>query len=235
MVELEAEIKEQIKSKEDRDAALVALENLRNPTKEDWDESIDNIKRNDYLEDKTFREKAEKLARELEREGLAAHRDADRLEVLSYFRDRAKDVRPSERTRSAIEARLARWWDPKKDPRYFHFIDFLLDRLVETNLRLHKQLRQQAATLLDAAEFLDEELQVRERLVKELQRRRRRELKLKKKGGRRLSLTKAMVVSVMHAMDVTPEEMYEELSKRGIYRWQAETLKVESWRRRAGR
>ena len=155
---------------------------------------------------------------------------------MSYFRDRAKDVHPSERTRSAIEARLARWWDPKVDPRYFHFIDFLLDRLVETNLRLHKQLRQQAATLLDAAEFLDEELQARERIVKELQRRRRQKLKLKKKkGGAPLSLTKAAVISLMLAMDVTPEEMYEQLSSRGIYQWQAETLKVESWRRRTGR
>ena len=228
-----SEIVRQAPTKEDRDAVIEILERLRNPTEEDWDEAIDNIKRGGYLDNKVFRRKAELLARELEREGREAHRDADRLEVLSYFLSKAKDVRPSERSRSAIEARLSRWWNPKKDPRYFHFIDFMLDRLVETGLRMHKQLRQQAATLLDAAEHIDDELAAHERLIKEV-RRRRRKTKGARRQGRRPSRMKAAVISLMISWNVDPEEMYEQLYKRGIRRWQPEALKVERWRRTTG-
>jgi len=235
-----AEIVRHAPTKEDRDAIIEILERLRNPTDADWDEAIGNIKRGGYLDDKAFRLKIEQLARELEREGREAHRDADRLEVLSYFHWKANDVRVSQRSRSAIEARLSRWWDPKKDLRYFHFIDFMLDRLVETGLRADKQLRQQAATLLDAAEHIDDELASHAHFVKEARRRRKSKKSKKSRNGRRRmkstdgrdpSRMKAAVISLMIAWDVSPEEMYAQLDRRGIRRWQPETLKVERWRR----
>ena len=50
------------------------------PTKDEWDDAIDAIRLLDNLDRAEFRKEVEKLARELEREGLAAHRGADRLE-----------------------------------------------------------------------------------------------------------------------------------------------------------
>jgi hypothetical protein len=55
-----------------------------------FDEAIENVKRGSYLDSAAFREKADKFALTLERLGCQAHRDADRLEVLSYFRWKAK-------------------------------------------------------------------------------------------------------------------------------------------------
>jgi hypothetical protein len=52
-------------------------------TKEDWDETLDAIRLFLNLERPEFREEVEGLARELEREGLAAHRAADHLEGLT--------------------------------------------------------------------------------------------------------------------------------------------------------
>jgi hypothetical protein len=118
-------------------------------TNEDWDEVVGNIKRGSYLDSVAFRKKADAFALALEKKGCQAHRDADRLEVLSYFREKAKDVRSSDYSRSAIKAELER---QKYDERFFHFVDFLFDQLVETGLRMHKQLRQQAATILDVAD-----------------------------------------------------------------------------------
>ena len=69
------------------------IRRIQSPTKEDWDEAIENIRRTSYLDKAAFRAKAKDFALALEKKGCQAHRDADRLEVLSYFRWKAKDVR----------------------------------------------------------------------------------------------------------------------------------------------
>lgn len=210
------------------------VQRIHTPTEEDWDEAIDNIKRTSYLDSAAFREKADKFALTLERMGCRAHRDADRLEVLSYFRWKAKDVRVSEYSRSAIKTELERWYD---DERYFHFVDFLFDQLVETGLRMHKQLRQQAATILDVAEHVYEELAAHERLIEEIKRKRRKQ---RTRDGRRTRngappTRKVMaIVSLMITWDVDPKEMSEQLRRRGI-RMKPKTLSVYRWRRMTGK
>ena len=198
---------------------------LHSFTKEEWDEAIDNIKRGSYLDSAAFRKKADEFALALERKGCQAHRDADRLEVLSYFRDKAKDVRPSDYSRSTIRTELER---KKYDERFFHFVDFLFDRLVETGLRMHKHLRQQAATILDAAEYVYEELAAHERLVKAIRRKRRTY------DGAPPTRRVMAIVSLMITSDVDPKEMSEQLRRRGI-RLKPKTLSVYRWRRVTGK
>src|SRR5688572_9064256 len=81
----------------------------REPTREEWDATIEALRALGDLDQAEFRVKVEKLARELEHQGHRAHRDADRLEGLSFFRYRTS-VRASEYARSAILGQLARWY-----------------------------------------------------------------------------------------------------------------------------
>jgi hypothetical protein len=193
-------------------------------TKEDWDEVVGNITRGSYLDSAAFRKKADEFALALEKKGCQAHRDADRLEVLSYYRWKAKDVRPSNYSRSTIRAELER----KYDERFFHFVDFLFDHLVETGLRMHKQLRQQAATILDVAEYVYEELAAHERLIKAIRRKRRTY------DGAPPTRRLMSIVSLMITSDIEPKEMSEQLRKRGI-RLKPKTLSVYRWRRITGK
>ena len=201
------------------------IRRIQSPTKEDWDEAIENIKRVSYLDSAAFREKAEKFALALERKGCQAHRDADRLEVLSYFREKATDVRSSAYSRSTIKTALE---SSRYDARFFHFVDFLFDRLVETGLRMHKQLRQQAATILDAAEYVYEELEAHKRLIKAIRRKRRTY------DGAPPTRRLMAIVSLMITWDVEPKEMSEQLRKREI-RLKPKTLSVYRWRRVTGK
>lgn len=194
-------------------------------TKEDWDEVIGNIKRGHYLDSAAFRKKADEFALALEKKGCQAHRDADRLEVLSYFREKAKDVRPSNYSRSAIKAELEQ---QKYDERFFHFVDFLFDQLVETGLRMHKQLRQQAATILDIAEHVYVEVAAHERLIKAIRRKRRTY------DGAPPTRRVMSIVSLMITSDVDPKEMSEQLRRRGIY-LKPKTLSIYRWRRVTGK
>lgn len=198
---------------------------LHSFTKEEWDEAIGNIKRGSYLDSAAFRKKAKEFARALEKKGCQAHRDADRLEVLSYFREKAKDVRPSDYARSTIRTELEQ---AKYDERHFHFVDFLFDGLVETGLRMHKQLRQQAATLLDAAEHVYEELAAHERLIKAIRRKRRTY------DGAPPTRRVMSIVSLMITSDIDPKEMSEQLRKRDI-RLKPKTLSIYRWRRVTGK
>lgn len=200
------------------------IRRIESPTKADFDEVIENVKRSSYLDSKTFRDEADKFALALERLGCQAHRDADRLEVLSYFRWKAKDVNVAKYSRSAIRAELERWYDE----RYFHFVDFLFDPLADTGLRMHKQLRQQAATILDVAEHVYEELAAHERLITETKRRRRTH-----KGRPQTRRLKA-IISLMITWDIEPREMSEQLRKRGIY-MKPKTLSIDRWRHVTGK
>ncbi len=126
------------------------------PTKHEWDDTVDAIKLLRDLDQAEFRKKAEKLARELEIQGLAAHRDADRLEGLTRGTFKAKDVRTSKHARSEVLARL-RSWDKSG---HLHLVARQLDQLGETGLHGPGQLRRQAAMILDAAEYIDDTLRV---------------------------------------------------------------------------
>lgn len=201
------------------------VRDLHSMTPERWDEAINAIKRGSYLDSAAFRKKADEFALALEKKGCQAHRDADRLEVLSYFRWKAKDVRPSKYSRSAIKTELEQ---QKYDERFFHFVDFLFDQLVETGLRMHKQLRQQAATILDIAEHVYEEVAAHERLIKAIRRKRRTY------DGAPPTRRVMAIVSMMITSDIDPKEMSEQLVKRGI-RLKPKTLSIYRWRRVTGK
>lgn len=201
------------------------LRRIQTPTKEGWAEVLGYIKRGSYLDGAAFRKKADAFALALEKKGCQAHRDADRLEVLSYFRWKAKDVRPSNYSRSTIRAELEH---AKYDERFFHFVDFLFDQLVETGLRMHKQLRQQAAMILDVAEYVYEEVAAHERLIKMIRRKRRTY------DGAAPTRKVRSIASLMIRWDVDPKEMSEQLRKHGI-RLKPKTLSVYRWRYETGK
>jgi hypothetical protein len=187
----------------------------RELTKDDWDEAIKLFL---DLERPEFRKKVEKLARELEREGLAAHRAADRLEGLTHG---GKHVRPSDHARSAVLARLERWYTPQ----HLHLPERQLDRLAETGLHGPGQLRRQASTILDAAEFIGTSLRHYEEFVAE-----------HRSSGRgpRPSLAMDTVETMMIEWGVGPTETAKHLAAEGIH-VTVESLKMRlsSRRRRA--
>jgi hypothetical protein len=94
-----------------------------------------------------FREAVELLIRALERAGLAAHRGADRLESRSVF---LTEVDPSEYTRETILARLSEDFTEQ----HWRIAEAYLARLTDERLDDPNHLRQQAATVLDAAQLL---------------------------------------------------------------------------------
>lgn len=192
------------------------------PTEEEWAVAIDTFKNLGYLAEESYRRKLAQLARDLERAGLETHRSADRFEVLSLFTYKARSVRPSEHARAAI---LIRAGYKDQTDRHLNLVKFILDRLVETGLRQHKVLRQQAATLLDAAEFIDEHLRWYNERIAELRRER------KSKGGRRPSLMLQHILTMMIEWDVNHEEAAERLAEGDIH-FEPETLRVELWRHR---
>ena len=91
-----------------------------------------------------FRETVELLVRCLERVGLAAHRGADRLESRSVF---PAEVDLSEYTHATILARLSEDFTEQ----HWRIAEAYLARLVDEGLEDPDCLRQQAATILDAA------------------------------------------------------------------------------------
>jgi hypothetical protein len=94
-----------------------------------------------------FRETVELLVRALERMGLAAHRGADRLESRSVF---PADADPAEHARKAILARLSENFTEQ----HWRIAEAYLARLSDEGLEDPNHLRQQAATILDAAQLL---------------------------------------------------------------------------------
>jgi hypothetical protein len=94
-----------------------------------------------------FRETVEQLVRVLEGVGIAVHRRADRLESRSVF---PADTSPSEHTRAAILARLSQDFTEQ----HWRIAEAYLARLSDDSLEDPNGLRQQAATILDAAQLL---------------------------------------------------------------------------------
>ncbi len=94
-----------------------------------------------------YRDQMEQLARVLEREGLAAHRSADRLKKLSEF---LYPVEPGVHTQDAIAAKLSSFYADASP-----VVTGFVARLSNVGLEDPDRLRQQAAILLDAAETVD--------------------------------------------------------------------------------
>jgi hypothetical protein len=207
----------------------------RTPTKDDWTRAIDAIKLHSYFDQEPFRTEMVKLARELESDGRAAHRNADWLEGLSTLKvhkvsDRSPRVIWSrfdrwdtkKHSRSAILTKFKRWYDE----RHFHLIKEQLDQLADGDLRKRdRSLRRQASALLDASEIIDDELERYEEWI-EQQRKQRRTT-----DGRNPSRSLQTLMIFMDTWDLDPVETADKLAEADII-YEPETLKVELWRHR---
>jgi hypothetical protein len=199
----------------------------REPTEDEWAAEVAEIKLYRDLDRPPFRRSLELLARKLEELGRAAHRDADRLEGLSMFSDaKFKDVEPFKYERTRVEKQLKRPYEEQ-----LYFIRPQLDRLIEPgnggkpNLYYPRgNLRRQAATLLDAAEHIDDELEAHEQRVAELRR-----LTGNKSGkGRRPKTARRRMARMLVKWSFTPAALSDRLRKSGIA-VEPENLKVASW------
>ena len=189
----------------------------RELTKEQWDEALDSIRLFLNLERPEFRKEVEGLARELEREGLAAHRAADRLEGL--VKPKAKDVRTSDYARSAVLARLGRRYGPQ----HLHLPERQLNQLTETELQGPAQLRQQAAMILDGADFVDNSLRYYEEFVAEHK---------SSDHGPPPSLAMHTVETLMIHTGVGPTEVAKRLAEAGVLHVTVGSLRSRLARRR---
>jgi cell division protein ZapA (FtsZ GTPase activity inhibitor) len=125
----------------------------REPSNEDWARATTLVVIVDDLGSEDFRAKVRKLSRRLEREGLAAHRNADLLEGRCRVpRVLTKDIPLWEHTRAAVLTKL----DAKFKWRHWLMIARNLEELDEAEPDDVDKLRQQAAKLLDAALHIEE-------------------------------------------------------------------------------
>ena len=188
----------------------------RELTKEQWDEALDAIRLFLNLERPEFRKEVEGLARELEREGLAAHRVADHLEDLTR---KARHGQPSDYARSAVLARLGRRYGPQ----HLHLPERQLNKLAETEPQGPAQLRQQAAAILDAAESIGTSIRYYEEFVAEHK---------SSDQGPRPSLAMHTVETFMIHTGVGPTEVARRLAEAGILHVTVGSLRSRLARRR---
>lgn len=178
------------------------------PSSEDWDYAVLVVKLIEDLAQAAFRETVGELARVLEREGLAAHCSADRLENRSEFTD---PVLPSEHGARTILAKLTDcYWEPTEpeptasaEPtqrRRRHVATAYLARLAEDGLESPDQLRQQAAILLDAAETIN-------RLL--------RWYAARRASVKTRDLTNDTIAAIMHEWKMKPRATAEALTEHG--------------------
>lgn len=168
------------------------------PSSEDWGWAVVAIRMIEDFDRAEFRITVEELARELEKEGLAAHRSADRLEGRSEF---THPVTPSEHARGAILARVAGCYSEDN----WHIATTYLARLGDSGLEDPDQLRQQAATLLDGALMIDEMLRWYAR--------RRAALYPSGRGH----LVNDVIATIMLDWRVTPTSMARQLAAYGMH------------------
>lgn len=188
----------------------------RELTKEQWDEALDSIRLFLNLERPEFRKEVEGLARELEREGLAAHRAADHLEGLTR---NAKHGQLSDYVRSAVLARLGR----RHGPQHLHLPERQLNKLAETEPQGPAQLRQQAATILDAAEFIGDSIRYYEDFIAEHK---------SSDHGPSPSLAMHTVETLIIEWGVGPTEVAKRLAEAGIIHVTVGSLRSRLARRR---
>jgi len=126
---------------------------MAEPSEEDWARVATMVVMFDDLGSEDFRAKVKKLSRRLEREGLAAHRNADLLEGRCRVpRVLTKNVPLWEHTRAAILTKL----DAKFQWRHWLMVAKNLDGLEQAEPNDVEALRRQAAKLLDAALVIEE-------------------------------------------------------------------------------
>src|SRR5690606_16779913 len=124
---------------------------------------------------------------------LAAHRSADRLEQRSVF---TTAVSPLDHGAEAIWARVSRWCTD----RHWILVGSYISWLGAAGLDDPGQLRQQAATILDAAQVLDEIVQWYEARLASIRTR---------------DLTNDTIVSIMLDWNVQPTETARQLTAHG--------------------
>lgn len=163
------------------------------PSSEDWQLAVRALALIDDLDDERFRGELRQLALALEGEGLAAHRSADRLEGRSVYTTGGP---PTEYVAEAIWTRVCTWYQD----RHWILIGSYIDRLGAVGLEDPNQLRQQAATILDAAQLLNEIVQWYEA--------RRAAI-----GAR--DLTNDTIVAIIFDWGLTPTRMVEQLMAHG--------------------
>lgn len=168
------------------------------PSSADWGTAVAAIVMIGEFDDADFRGEVEQLARLLEREGLSAHRSADRLERRSVF---TTEVTPSEHGRHAILEKTSRW----HDARHRRVADAYLANLSDDGLEDPDQLRQQAATLLDAAQIIDEMLRWYELRVAALY------------PSGRGHLMNDTIVAIMLDWNIGPAETTRQLAAHGLH------------------
>lgn len=163
------------------------------PSNEDWELAVRALQLIRDLDVDSFRDQLRQLGRALEREGLAAHRCTDRLEGRSVYTTGAA---PAEYAAEAIWVRVGELYED----RHWILIGSYIDRLGADGLEDPSQLRQQAATILDAAQLLSE-------IVAWYEARR---------GaiGTR-DLTNDTIVAIMLDWGMTPTRMVEQLTAHG--------------------
>lgn len=163
------------------------------PTSEDWELAVLALRLVEDLGDPAFREDIQLLARTLEREGLAAHRGADRWEGHSVF------TSPVDLSEFEAEAIWARVQDRFTD-RHWRLVGSYISRLgaVELDVNDSAKLRRQAATILDAAQFLVEIAEWYEQRIESI-------------GTR--DLVNDTIVSIMTDWNVQPTDTARQLSE----------------------
>lgn len=191
----------------------------RKPRQAEWDEHLEAIQLKRWLDEKSYRLKVHELARDLESEGHAAHRNADCLERLSNFHQVHK-AQPSEYAAKTVRGRLYAKGYTKE---HLAIVMWLFNQLAETRLGTLSVLRKQAAILLDAAEWAKFKVEHHEQQVARLRRRRG------VSGGRPPSLALRAIVDMMAQLNVSADEAREQLAARDI-RYGQKSLQVELWR-----
>ncbi len=190
-------------------------------TEAEWARELNTLKNLQHLDDKKYRARIAQLARDLERAALEAHRNADRLEGLGLLAaHKARRVRPSEHARTAILTGIG--YRDQTDS-HLDLISPWIDLLVEVGLSQHRVMRRQAATLLEAAEYIVDQLRWYDESIAELRKRR------KSRGGRPPSLMLKCTITMMIRLDLHHNETSERLAGAGID-IDPETLRVERWR-----
>jgi hypothetical protein len=171
---------------------------LEAPSEDDWYVAIETFKMVRDLDEKDFRARVQQLAIELEREGLRAHRAADRWEQRTAF---PLEVTPADYVRPAILARLS---EQGYTDRHWRIAQLCVGRLSDAGLEVDDALRQQAAMILDVSQILDDVLQWYER---------RHAALFKRDSG---ELANDTIATFMLEWNMKPTETARQLMKYGI-------------------
>ena len=163
------------------------------PTSDDWKLAVLALRMIEDLADEKFRDELGALGRALAVEGLSAHRCADHLEKRTEF---TTTLLPSNFEVEALWARVSQGYEEK----HWTLIGAYIARLGSGGLDDPDRLRQQAAAILDASQFLNEIVQWYVNRLKSI-------------GTR--DLTNDTIISIMIDWNVQPTETAAQLMAHG--------------------